>query len=59
MGASGKPYEDALQVWESIFTMPHRITFTLGDLLPHNMLVKDGHISGIVDWETAGWLPLY
>jgi aminoglycoside phosphotransferase (APT) family kinase protein len=59
MGVSGKPYEDARQAWESILTMPHRITFTHGDLSSSNILVEDGHISAILDWETAGWLPEY
>jgi aminoglycoside phosphotransferase len=33
----------------------YRICFTHGDLAMRNILVKDGKISGIVDWETAGW----
>ncbi|KIM77987.1 hypothetical protein PILCRDRAFT_11646 [Piloderma croceum F 1598] len=35
----------------------YRICFTHGDLALRNILVKDGKISGIVDWETAGWYP--
>ena len=34
-------------------------TFTHGDLGSLNILVKGDQIVGIVDWETAGWLPLY
>ena len=37
----------------------HRVVFTHGDLLPHNIMVKNGHISGIIDWEYSGWLPEY
>ena len=38
----------------------HRIVFTHGDLTQHNILVdKDGHITGLVDWEYAGWYPEY
>lgn len=33
--------------------------FTHGDLSPLNILVRDEHIVGIVDWEMAGWLPDY
>ena len=29
------------------------------DLRSHNILVKDGRLSGIVDWENSGWLPLH
>lgn len=37
----------------------HRILFTHGDLTPRNLLVKDGHICGLLDWEYAGWYPEY
>ncbi|KAI9713508.1 MAG: hypothetical protein M1820_000890 [Bogoriella megaspora] len=33
--------------------------FTHGDLCSSNILVSGGNISGIVDWESAGWLPEY
>ncbi|KAK6065384.1 hypothetical protein SCUP234_12587 [Seiridium cupressi] len=32
---------------------------THGDLVPRNILVKDGLVAGIVDWEMAGFFPLY
>ncbi|KAI8996289.1 kinase-like domain-containing protein [Trametes punicea] len=35
----------------------HRICFTHADLAPRNVLIKDGRLSGIVDWECAGWYP--
>lgn len=35
----------------------HPIVFTHGDLAPRNIMVNDGRIAAIVDWETAGWLP--
>lgn len=34
-----------------------RITWVHTDLRLQNILVKDGHLSGIVDWEDSGWLP--
>ncbi|KAJ8064451.1 hypothetical protein OCU04_006789 [Sclerotinia nivalis] len=37
----------------------HEIFFTHADLNMRNILVKDGRISGIVDWENAGWYPEY
>lgn len=37
----------------------HDIVFTHGDINMRNLLFKDGRISGIVDWETAGWYPEY
>ncbi|GKZ23420.1 hypothetical protein AbraCBS73388_009787 [Aspergillus brasiliensis] len=39
--------------------IPHAIYFTHGDLNPRNILVENGRISGIVDWENAGWFPEY
>lgn len=35
----------------------HPIVFTHGDLSPRNIMVKDGRVVAIIDWETAGWLP--
>lgn len=35
----------------------HPIVFTHGDLAPYNIMVKDGKITAIIDWETAGWFP--
>ena len=37
----------------------YKIVFTHADLNMRNILVKDGRISGIVDWENAGWFPEY
>ncbi|KAF8851619.1 kinase-like protein [Acephala macrosclerotiorum] len=37
----------------------HKIVFTHADLNMRNILVKDGRISGIVDWENAGFFPEY
>ena len=28
-------------------------------MVPRNIIIKDGHLSGIVDWEMAGWYPAY
>lgn len=33
--------------------------FTHGDLSSFNIIVKDDKITGIIDWETAGWYPHY
>ncbi|KAJ5626689.1 hypothetical protein N7528_004116 [Penicillium herquei] len=44
----------------NIRNFQHRITFTHGDFKAHNILVgDDGHLSGFLDWESAGWLPEY
>ena len=35
----------------------HNIVFTHADFRPTNVIVKDGHVAGIIDWEMAGWYP--
>ncbi|KAI5777714.1 kinase-like domain-containing protein [Geopyxis carbonaria] len=36
------------------------LIFTHADLHPRNFLIgTDGEITGIIDWETAGWYPWY
>lgn len=37
----------------------HRIVLSHCDLTPRNILVKDGSITGLVDWEDSGWYPEY
>ena len=38
----------------------HRMVFTHGDLNMRNVLVDEyGRLSGVVDWEHAGWFPEY
>ena len=39
--------------------MCHRVVFTRGDLKLRNILVKEGKITGFLDWESAGWYPEY
>ncbi|KAF5124096.1 hypothetical protein E5D57_012019 [Metarhizium anisopliae] len=37
----------------------HRIVLSHCDLAPRNILVQDGKITGLVDWEDGGWYPEY
>ena len=39
--------------------IPHRITFTHSDFARRNIMVRAGQVTGIVDWETAGWYPAH
>lgn len=53
-------YEEALLCAKKIQQHSHRITFTHGDFKAHNILVdEEGHLSGVLDWESAGWYPEY
>jgi thiamine kinase-like enzyme len=37
----------------------HRILLTHGDISPRNIMVRNGHIAAIIDWQYAGWYPEY
>jgi len=41
---------------ESVIQTP---VLTHGDLSSFNILIRDSKVVGIIDWETAGWLPYY
>ncbi|KAI0401940.1 kinase-like domain-containing protein [Xylaria palmicola] len=54
------------QEWEDLIEMMrlqdgpcNPPVFTHGDLHPFNIIVHDGKVAGIVDWEFAGWYPHY
>ena len=50
------------QHWPLIETMgqkQYRTVFTHSDISPRNILVKDGSILAIIDWECSGWYPEY
>jgi len=34
-------------------------TFTHGDLTDVNIMVDDGHLAGIIDWESSGYFPVW
>ncbi|CZT14630.1 uncharacterized protein RCC_00602 [Ramularia collo-cygni] len=37
----------------------NRIVFTHADLSPRNIIVRDGRICALLDWEYSGWYPEY
>ncbi|KAG6033691.1 hypothetical protein E4U19_006273 [Claviceps sp. Clav32 group G5] len=37
----------------------HEIVLTHGDLNMRNIMMHNGRLSGILDWETCGWFPNY
>ncbi|KAF3482118.1 uncharacterized protein GIQ15_04877 [Arthroderma uncinatum] len=56
--ASNEEYKETLLCAKKIQQGSHRVTFTHGDFKAHNILVDDdGHLSGFLDWESAGWYP--
>ncbi|KZF25319.1 kinase-like protein [Xylona heveae TC161] len=52
-------YAERLAKAEKFHSINHRIVFTHGDLKHHNIMVHKGHVSGFIDWESAGWYPEY
>lgn len=38
---------------------PYRTCFSHGDLCPRNIIVCNGKIAAIIDWEFSGWYPEY
>lgn len=42
-----------------LHAVSHAIVFTHGDLYPRNILAENGKITGIVDWENAGFFLGY
>ncbi|KAL4916555.1 kinase-like domain-containing protein [Aspergillus aurantiobrunneus] len=57
---SDAEYQRALSHAKRLQNHKHRIVFTHGDFKAHNILVDDnGHLSGFLDWESAGWYPEY
>jgi len=45
--------------YELISQRSYNTIFTHGDIAPRNILIKDGKVAAIVDWESAGWYPEY
>lgn len=45
--------------FELISQRRYKTIFTHSDISPRNILIKDGKIAAIIDWETAGWYPEY
>jgi aminoglycoside phosphotransferase (APT) family kinase protein len=37
----------------------HDIVLTHGDLDARNIMVGDGHVAAVIDWERAGFYPEY
>ncbi|KAG6012339.1 hypothetical protein E4U43_007837 [Claviceps pusilla] len=42
-----------------LHTTPYQICFTHADLAPRNIIVRNGHVAAIVDWDFSGWYPEY
>lgn len=48
--------------WHQITTQlgaDYPIVFTHADIAARNIIIRDGRIAAIIDWELAGWYPEY
>lgn len=52
-------YEALVKAIPDALSKTHQINFTHADLFPSNILVDGGRLSGIVDWQFAGFYPDY
>lgn len=51
---------DKIAEWISAFDFSRPPIFSHGDLIPENIMVHDGSVTGIIDWECAGkFISLY
>lgn len=48
-----------MELAKPVLQKQHTISFTHGDLHSGNILVHNGRLTAIVDWECAGWYPEY
>ncbi|KAI0905956.1 kinase-like protein [Ustulina deusta] len=56
----GAPCPEILKsIVRSQLRTDHEIVFTHGDLHPSNIIVRNGRIAAIIDWELAGFYPEY
>ena len=55
--------EDVEQVFgkdvAAMHTKSYRTCFTHADMVPRNIIVRDGHVLAIIDWGFSGWYPEY
>ncbi|CAG8959370.1 hypothetical protein HYFRA_00001268 [Hymenoscyphus fraxineus] len=57
-----KDFSDSLRLGgapDVVHRDDHQIVFTHADINLRNVILRDGRIEGIVDWENAGWYPEY
>ena len=52
-------FDEKIEKVRHLHSVQHKIVFTHGDFVPWNILIDNGHITAILDWEASGWLPEY
>ncbi|KAI0369521.1 kinase-like protein [Pilatotrama ljubarskyi] len=57
--ANGERSDILRRLAEPVNAKMHRVCFTHADIAARNILIRDGRLVGIIDWEFAGWYPEY
>lgn len=47
------------QITRHLGAADYPVVFTHGDIAARNIIVRDGHVAALLDWEYAGWMPEY
>ncbi|KAH6630799.1 kinase-like domain-containing protein [Chaetomium sp. MPI-SDFR-AT-0129] len=47
------------QITSHLGATDYPVVFSHADLAARNILVRDGHVVALLDWECAGWYPAY
>jgi len=48
-----------IKLLRTLMRNDHRLVFTHSDLSPRNIMIEGLEVSGVLDWEFAGWYPEY
>jgi aminoglycoside phosphotransferase (APT) family kinase protein len=51
---SKEKFEKSVACVKRMQEIQHPVVFTHGDLKHHDILFHEGHVSGFIDWESAG-----
>ena len=55
-----EPNKDKLrETYHCLLKKKYKIVSTHGYLHAHDIMIMNGRVSGIIDWEFPGWLPEY
>ncbi|EFW23049.1 conserved hypothetical protein [Coccidioides posadasii str. Silveira] len=52
-------YDKTFMRAKQIEQLPHQVTFTHGGSKHNTLVDHNRHLSGFLDWESAGWHPEY
>ncbi|KAJ3970036.1 hypothetical protein EV361DRAFT_918020 [Lentinula raphanica] len=51
--------QEGVELIRHAHSLRHPIVFTHNDIAMRNILVKGNRVTGLIDWECAGWFPAH